>query len=121
MDDTISCPICNNRMRAVRLSNKYLHTIDKTASYMERTCSNGMNHTLQIFVDEGTRKVDLLRLSLNHKYSRYLEIDYIHQKCRISCFKDSKAEYIEIDKMIDPDFPNLIKLKEKISLYVVFS
>lgn len=121
MDDTTSCPICSNKMRTTRLPNKYLHAIDKTANYFERSCTKGINHTLQLFTNESTKKVDLLRLSLNHKYSRFLEIDYINQKCRIFCFKNGEVEYIKVDKMIEPDFPNLSKLKEKVSLYIIFS
>ena len=121
MDDTVSCPICGNKMRTVHLTSKFSHTVNKTANYTERVCSSGMNHTLQLFTDKATNKVDLIILSLNHKYSRYLEIDYVNQKSRIMCAKESKIEYIEIDKILEPDFPDLTKLKEKVSLYVVFS
>lgn len=121
MDDTLACPICGNKLRNVNLKNKRLHSVRKTADYVERTCSTGMNHSLQLFCDGYTRKIDFLRLSLNPKYSRYLEIDFFNQKCRISCLKEGKAEYIEIAKMIQPDFPHLTKLKERVSMYVVFS
>jgi hypothetical protein len=80
-----------------------------------------MNHSLMLFADKATKKVDFLKLSLNPKYSRFLEIDYVNQKCRINCMKDQKSDYIEIDKMLHPDFPDLVKLKEIVNLYVVFS
>ena len=121
MDDTPTCPVCGNKLRTVRTKNKYLHWISKTANYAERVCSKGMNHSLQIFTDEETRQVDMLKLSLNPKYSRYLEIDFVNQKCRINCMKEGKSEYIQIPKMIEPDFPDLVKLKERVSMYVVFS
>lgn len=121
MHDTLSCPICGNKLRSIKQANKQLYQIGKVANYIERTCSDGMNHSLQIFVDESTNVVDLLKLSLNPKYSRFLEIDFYNQKCRINCLKEGKPEYIDIPKMIEPDFPDLIKLKEKVSLYVVFS
>lgn len=121
MDDTLVCPICGNKLRNVNQKSKYLLPVSKTANYIERTCSTGMNHSLQLFTDGYTQKVDLLKLSLNPKYSRYLEIDFINQKCRISCLKAGKAEYINIPKMIQPDFPKLVKLKERVSMYVTFS
>lgn len=121
MDDTLTCPICANKLRNIKLHDKLLHPINKTANYAERTCSGGMNHSLQLFTDEATGQVDFLKLSLNPKYSRYLEIDFYNQKCRINCLKDNKPDYIDIPKMIEPDFPHLTKLKERISLYVVFS
>lgn len=119
MDDTLHCPICGNKLRNVK-KNGPLHAIGKEGNYVERTCT-GMNHVLQIFTETKTKKVDLLKLSLNPKYSRHLEIDYYNQKCRISCAKDGQYEYIPIDRMIEPDFPNLEKLKEKVAVYITFS
>jgi uncharacterized protein YbaR (Trm112 family) len=121
MDDTLVCPICKNKLNNIKLSNKFLHAIDKTSDYVVRRCIRGMNHFLTFYVDENTWQVDFLKISLNPKYSRYIEIDFVNQKCRIACLKDSKPEYIEIDKMLYPDFPHLTKLKEKVSLFVVFS
>lgn len=121
MDDVLNCPICQNKLRNIKLQMKHLHGVGKTAHYIERTCVHGRNHSIQFFTDEETKQVDLIKISLSPKYSRYLEIDYINQKCRIHCMKDGKAEYIDIEKMIEPDFPDLVKLKERVSLYVVFS
>lgn len=121
MDDTLACPICGNKFRNLRLPNKHLHDVNKTANYLERTCSDKMNHCLQLFSDEATSKVDLLKLSLDPKYSKYLEIDFLNQKCRINCLKDNKPTYIDIKKMIIPDFPSLVKLKERVDFYILFS
>lgn len=121
MDDTLACPICANKLRNIKLPNKFLHSTNKTANYIARTCFNGMNHSLTFYVDEDAEQVDFLKLSLNPKYSRFIEIDFVNQKCRINCLKDSKPQYIEIDKMLQPDFPLLTKLKEKVSLYITFS
>jgi hypothetical protein len=120
MEDTITCPICGNRLRTVRLTNKYLHPINKTATFLERTCS-GANHSVQFFTDEATKQIDMLKFSLDPKYTRYLEIDYVNKRCRIACMKNSEPSYIYIPKMVEPDFPNLEKLRERISMYVVFS
>jgi len=115
MDDTLHCPICGNKMRTVNIKQLY----ERTGNWAERTC-NGMNHSLQV-VATPKGKVDLLKLSLNPKYSKFLEIDFVNQKCRIICMKDSKPDYIDIAKMIEPDFPDLVKLKERVLLYVTFS
>lgn len=93
----------------------------KISDYAKRICSNGRNHIITFWTDKFTKQIDLMKISLNPKYSRFLEIDFINQKCRIICAKDGEYEYIEIPKMINPDFPELTKLKERISLYVVFS
>jgi hypothetical protein len=120
MHDMLICPICNAKLRNIRLPGKYLYGVGKIANYIERTCV-GMNHSLQLFADESTNQVDWIKISLNPKYSKFIEIDFLNQKCRIICTKNSKPEYININKMIEPDFPSLEKLKEKINLYVAFS
>lgn len=121
MDDTTNCPICGRKMRIVNLYGKMLHNVNKQADYTERTCVQSATHLLQFFADKTTGKVDFINLSLDPKNSKYLEIDFVNEKCRISCMKDGVPEYIEIPKMIVPDFPQLEKLKEKVNLFVVFS
>ncbi len=120
MDDTTSCPICNNKLRSLKHPNKYLHPIAKTANFYERTC-NGINHMLQFYTDSSTNKIDFIKVSLTPNYSRFVEIDFFNQKSRISYIIESKPEYVEVPKILELDFPNLIKLKEKISLYATFN
>lgn len=121
MDDVRLCPICQNKLRTKKIGYKNLTNGSKVANYIERTCTKGMNHTLQLFTDGYTNKVDLLKFSLNPRYSRFFEVDYHHSKCRIYCMKMGKPEIIEVPKMIEPDFPNLKKLIEKVAIYVIFS
>ena len=121
MDDMLHCPICGNKFRNSHHTRKLLHPVGKTAAYAERICSSGHNHVITIWVDKATKQVDLINLSLKPNYSRFLEMDFVNQKCRITCVKDGEKEYIDIPKMIIPDFPDLTKLKEKVNLYVVFS
>lgn len=105
----------------MHLPDKLLHVVNKTANYAERRCSDGHNHIVSFWTDKYTKQVDLLKISLKPNYTRFIEIDYVNQKCRITCQKDGEYEYIEIPKMIEPDFPDLVKLKERVGLYVVFS
>jgi hypothetical protein len=121
MDDILNCPICGNKLRTNHHVNKLLYSIDKTADYAERICSDGHNHIVTLWVDKSTKTVDFLKLSLSPKYSRFLEIDFVNQKCRITCMRDGEHEHIDIPKMLIPDFPDLVKLKETVSLYIVFS
>lgn len=122
MDDTTTCPICGNTLRNIILKDKFLHLINKRATFVERTCSKGMNHSLQIFTEvDGYSKVHLLKVSLNSKYSRFIEIDFHNNRCKISCLKNNIPYTIEIPKIIEPDFPDLEKLKEKVGIYVSFS
>lgn len=120
MDDTTACPICGKKMRTVKVQDMYLPPAGKTSTFFERTCS-GPNHSVQFYTDESTKLVDMLKFSLDPKYKRYLEIDYINGRCRIYCMKNGVAEYIHIPKMVEPDFPELEKLRERIAMYVTFS
>lgn len=134
MDDIMLCPICGNKFTSrstytsaldpealpIKKVKRHCSRAPKPSNYIERTCTN-MNHSLLTMVNKNTNKIDFIKMSLNHKYSRYIEIDFYHQKCRVSCMKDGNSEYIEIPKMILPDFPDLVKLRERVGLYVVFS
>lgn len=80
-----------------------------------------MNHFLQMFVDGYNKKIDVLEVSLDPGYSRCLQMDFVNRRCRVVCRKENKPEYINVPKMIEPDFPDLNRLKEKVSMYVVFS
>lgn len=120
MEDTTTCLICQKKLRTIKLDNTYLPLVGKSGSFSERTCS-GPNHSLQFYTNKSTKLIELLRFSLDHKYTRYLEVDYFNKRCRIYCMKNGDIEYINIPKMVELDFPDLEKLKEKISTYVTFS
>ena len=78
-----------------------------------------MNHLIRLHTSNN--KVEHLSLSLDPKYSKYIEINFLKQICFIHCMKDGQPHTISIPKIIEPDFPHLTKLKERVSLYVVFS
>lgn len=121
MDDVLHCPICRNKLRTSHLYNKLLHPVGKIADYSERVCSEGYNHIVCLFVDKETKKVDLIKFSLNSKYSRFLEIDYVNDRSRITCVKNGKFEYIEIPRLLEVDFNDLSPLKRACSLFITFS
>jgi len=122
MDDVLTCPICGDKLRNKHSDNKLLQPTGKTANYVERLCSRGYNHIISFWTDKQTNAVDFLRISLNSKYSRFIEIDFVNQKCRIRLVDhEGKYNYIDIDKMLEIDFPDLVKLRERVGLYILFS
>jgi hypothetical protein len=72
-------------------------------------------------VDEKTQQIDCIKISLNPQYSRFVEINYALGTSRISCLKEGQPDYINIDKILEIDFPCLEKLRDKIKLLVLFS
>lgn len=118
MDDTLVCPVCKNKLTNINLYNKRL--FNKISNYVERTCI-GINHTLRLYTELVSNNVDFLKLSLSPKYSIFVEINYIDNNTRIQCLKENKSKYIDIPKILIPDFPDLIELKKRISLYITFS
>lgn len=80
-----------------------------------------MNHLLQFYYDKNTKQVDFLNLSLNPFYSRWVEVDFYNKKSRIIIYNNNERQYIELPRIIEPDFNNLTPLKEKISLFIAFS
>lgn len=132
MDDTLFCPICGNKLRSITRTKRVMYgfswvpvpiiDLGKYGNYIERVCTKGPNHRgLQFFTNEDTKKVHMLKLSIDPKYSVFLEIDFHNERSRISCMKNGRPYYIEIDKLLVPDFPNLIRLKEKINMFVLLS
>lgn len=121
MEDSTTCPICGNKLSNLRLKNSYLASMDKVANYIQRTCTKGFNHSYQHLVDEQTSQVDWLKLSLNPQGARWVEINYVTNTSRIICLKGEEVDTIDIGKSLEPDFPDLTKLKEKIGVYVLFS
>jgi hypothetical protein len=123
MDDTLACPICGNMLRNIKKYGPLYHIGSQhSQNYIERLCTVGPNHRgLQFFVNEESGKVDLLKIPLDIQYTRHLSIDFLNQRCRITITKYGNVEHINIDKMVEPDFPSLTKLKERIALYLTFS
>lgn len=121
MQDVQLCPICSTKLQTVSKKKRKLHWVNKTSIYTEKKCVKCHNHSLQFFVDRLSGKIDLLKFSIEANYSKFIEIDFINQKCRINCLKAGQSNYIDIPIIIEPDFPALEKLKQKVSLYVTFS
>lgn len=121
MQDVQLCPICSAKLQSVSKKKRKLHWINKVSTYAEKKCVKGHNHSLQLFTDKLTGKIDLLKFSLEANYSKFIEIDFVNQRCRINCLKASVSSYIDIPGIIEPDFPALEKLKQKVSLYVMLS
>jgi len=121
MQETWHCPICGDKMRGIKHKNTTIYFLEKTSDYSERICS-GLNHCIQIYVDEQTNQVDLLKLSLNPTYDRFIFIDFFNQKCKVVCLKNNQESIsINIPKMIEPDFPELLNLKDRVSMFICFT
>ena len=121
MEDILLCPICGNKMRVLHLNNKFLYPVEKTANYTERVCANNHNHVVSLWADKATNQVDYLRFSLNKEYSRWVEIDYVNQKSRVTLREGTDYRYINVPRILIADFPNCSVLKETIGLFLVFS
>jgi len=121
MDDVCFCPICNDKLKNVYLNKKTLFPVNKTSDYIQRICATGHNHSILIWTDAISNAIDFLKVSLDSKYSKWLEIDFVNSKCRIICAKNGKYQYIDIDKILDIDFPDMLKIKEKVNFLITFS
>jgi hypothetical protein len=118
MDDFKNCPVCGCKMR-----NKHDVSVkfpNKISSLTTRLCT-GTNHTLQIFSDPKDNSVKIFKVSLNPKYTKFVEINYVTGTTDIRCFKEGIERTLTLNKILEPDLPTLEKLKKKVDLYVVFS
>jgi len=119
MDDFKECPICNNKLRTVNNVSVSFDKKHKLTS--ERTCSKGMNHSLMIHSDIETNQVLKIKISLAANYTKFIEINYVLNKSIILCMKDGKISPINIDKVLEVDFPDLEKLRKKVDMLIAFS
>jgi len=90
-------------------------------AYYERICTKGMNHSLQLTALVATGKIHLIKMSLDVRYTKYLEVNFVQNSCSIILSKANELKYIDIPKMIDLDFPLLDKVREKVDMYITFS
>jgi hypothetical protein len=121
MKDMTTCPICNNKLRSVLRYNQALYYVETLATYVERTCTLGMNQSLQFYTHVETDDVHLMKVSLTPNFSKILEVDLFNGKSRIICLKENKPQYIDLPQMIELDFPDLKNTKSKVNIYVTFS
>jgi len=109
MENYSLCPICENKLRIIKKSTKLI----------EKTCTKGMNHSLQFLVSNNI--VQQLKVSLDAKYSKFIEINFAKNNGRIILLLKNKQTDIQIDKLLEPDFPSLKELKERVELYISIS
>lgn len=108
MDDTKICPICKNKFNSKSINN----------SKFERTCS-GINHTLTII--SSSKQIESIKFSLDSKYSKFIEIDFLNNLSTITCYDNKKESKIKIPKILTPDFPKLTSLKQNVQMYISIS
>ena len=119
MQDILTCPICGDKLRSIKRKNK-IFDLNQNAYYVERLCIQHINHFIQFFVDEESNKVDLINISLSSNRSRFVRINFYKNISKVQSNFPLLNEVV-IPKIIEPDFPDLIMLKDKIKLYVTFS
>jgi len=119
MRDILTCPICGDKLRSIKRKNK-IFDLNQEAYYVERLCVKNISHFLQFFTDEGTGKVDLINISLTPNRSKFIRINFYTNISKVLSNFPLLNEVI-IPKIIEPDFPDLIILKDKIKLYITFS
>jgi hypothetical protein len=108
--DTKICPICQNDLKSI-----------KRGTTIERNCIHSPNHSLQFFVDQKTKEINLIKFSLNPQYSIFVEINYKLGNSRVICLINGQPQYINVPKILEPDFPELKQLKKKVDFYVIMS
>lgn len=119
--DTTCCPICLDKMSNLNLRDTYLHAVDNTSDYIRRTCAKNLSHVLQIFTDKKSKDIHLLKVSLNNKCDRIILIDYLNSKSTIVCNKMGKSKNIDIPKVLNIDFPNMLVIKQIVDKYILLS
>jgi hypothetical protein len=82
---------------------------------------NGHGHVLVIWTDKKTKQVDFLRVTLTPSFSRIVEIDFVNSRSDILCKSENGFQKINIERLLVPDFPDLVELKRITNLFMVMA
>lgn len=115
MKDTLYCPICKVRMSSRKIT--WIINGIHQGPTISRLCA-GFNHFLTMYIQG--KRVAFLKVSLNAQYTRQVEIDYRSQTSSIIYPYSTFNVFTKIPKLLVPDFPNLIELKEKVDVLLAF-
>ena len=74
------------------------------------------SHLCELFLDKGYKVVCLDNL-ITGKLSN---IRHLLKNKNFKFIKHNVSEYIDIPTLIEPDFPELVRLKEKVTFYITF-
>jgi hypothetical protein len=120
MDDCVLCPICNDKL--ITFNYSQVSRFGKTTDYIERVCRKKHDHIICLWTDKKTGQIDILRLFVDPKFSRYLETNFLEQTSYFIAYNDANEEQkvIELGEMIVPDFPLMTQLKKKLANYMAF-
>ena len=124
MDDCLFCPICSSRLKSYGPFTRYVYLIKKMADYIDRGCISAEDHYIHLLIDSATHKIDIMKISINKSdtHNKFIEIDYVNNKSRIIILEPhGPPQYIDLPKMISPDFPILEELKRKVNILIAFS
>lgn len=135
------CPFCKLELRELREEEKHLihNNFPKTKHYhcTEYACKHYFNgnkivnsslckhvsrYMISYFVYDNEKHISRSYESFII-YNYYVIIDYFNKYSEISTIDNKKMSFssTRIQKIIDADFSDLEKLKERVSMYVVFS
>ncbi len=120
MIDTSVCPICFSKLDSIKRIHTHITYINNTANYYKKDCKYGY-HIFQSFLNIETNQLDYIYLSIPPYFTTFMYMDLLNNKSKIMCFKCGIPQEIHVPGIIQPDFPSLIKLREKVSKYVLFS
>lgn len=120
MLDTFNCPICQCKLVSMA-PETYYTTSNIKKKFIVRHCTTNLNHHLMMHVDPSTFAIEYLKFSLDPYFSKNIHIDFMQNTCKVICLKDSKiVQSVNLPKIPELDFPDLISLNQKVSTYLTF-
>lgn len=116
-DPGIFCPICNSVLEtqaSIGAKNQVL---------LNRRCKSAINHTFLISLVKLTKEVLSVRVSLSPDFTIFCSINFDTKIIAIDRYHDNsydKKTFLIKDKVIEPDFPDLKNLRNKVQTYINF-
>lgn len=103
------CYICQQEMR-----------VDDRINYHDHSCSPRWDdHHLSIRIKDG--RMTKLRLRFNDENDKRLHLKVHYDEGYTEVWADAETAHIIINRLIDLDFSDLVKLRHKLRTYITFS
>lgn len=120
MNDSVFCPFCGDKFKNSYTNNNLPKAIQGNTTYIERVCAS-INHVVIFYTEKNTLQVDYIIFSIYPNYSVYIEVNFLHKATDIFIYNREFKKEITLPKILEPDFPQLTKIKDIINMYLTFS
>lgn len=121
MQDTRACLFCNKKLSNRNFPGQVFSGV--FANFSERNCQADLGHTFKLIWNETHTCPAWLQITWRTSSNtvRAMIIDFAQGTSLIRCWRNNTPYDVKVERILVPDFPNLISLNEKVDLIILYS